>query len=260
MRIIFPYSPLNEKEADYIFQEEYILLKSMGIDCSLFNYDSLDFGDFSPKPKINNSETILYRGWMMSPSLYEKYVKLVENKGGKPLTSLSDYIGSHHLPNWYECCKEFTSESYFFPNDGMLEENASNLGWDSFFVKDYVKSNYNERGSIAKSPSEIIDIVNLIKEHRGEIEGGISLRKVEDYLPETEVRYFVLNGKPYSPDGDVPEIVLNISKKYKAPFYSVDLIQRADGELRLVELGDGQVSDRKSWNPEVFCRMVAEYP
>ena len=119
-----------------------------------------------------------------------------------------------------KACKDFTPESAFFADDKSLEQNASDLGWESFFVKDYVKSNYNERGSIAKSPTEVIEVVNLIKEHRGEIEGGISLRKVEEYLPDTEQRYFVKFGKTYSPEGEIPEVVHSISKVVEAPFYS----------------------------------------
>lgn len=259
MRIIFPYNPLEEKEADGPFHEEYVRFKSMGLECSLFDYDSLSFDDFSPKPRLNDGNIVLYRGWMMNPDLYSKLESLVVLKGCRLLTSLGDYVGSHHLPNWYESCKDFTSESYFFKNDNELEKNANTLGWESFFVKDFVKSNYSERGSIAHSLSEVSEIVRLIEEHRGEVEGGISLRKVEEYLPETEKRYFVLNGKVYSPDGEIPEIVFNISKAYRAPFYSVDLIQRSDLVYRLVELGDGQVSDRKTWDVDVFCTMVEEY-
>ncbi len=258
MRIIFPFNPLEEKEADGPFHEEYVRLNSMGLECSLFDYDSLSFDEFRPKPRINEGDIVLYRGWMMNPDLYGKLENLITSRGGRLLSSLEDYVGSHHLPNWYERCKEFTSESYFFENDTDLEKNANGLGWESFFVKDFVKSNYSERGSIAYSPSEVSDIVELIKEHRGEIEGGISLRKVEEYLPETEKRYFVMNGKAYSPDGEIPEIVFNIAKAYVAPFYSVDLIQRADMVYRLVELGDGQVSDRKSWDADVFCKMIVE--
>jgi hypothetical protein len=258
MRIVFPFNPLEEKEADGPFHEEFLRLKALGVECSLFDYDSINFDEFRPKPSVNDDDTVLYRGWMMNPDLYKKFENLVKSRGGKLLTSLEDYIGSHHLPNWYESCKDFTSESYFFENDDALEKNAMELGWESFFVKDFVKSNYNERGSIAHSPSEVVEIVNLIEEHRGEIEGGISLRKVEEYLPETEKRYFVLNGTVYSPDGEIPGIVLDISKAYRAPFYSVDLIQRSDMVFRLVELGDGQVSDRKLWDADVFCKMVAE--
>ncbi|WP_027710165.1 ATP-grasp domain-containing protein [Zooshikella ganghwensis] len=258
MRIIFPFDPLEKNTADGPFRDEYELLKSMGIDCSLFDYDSLEFDELKPKPQVIDGDCVLYRGWMLTPSLYGKLASMVERKGGSMFTSPSSFVSSHHLPEWYESCVDFTPETVFSNAEEDLEKLASDLGWDSFFVKDYVKSNYNERGSIAKSPREVLEIVALIKEHRGEIEGGISLRKVEEYLPETEKRYFVVNGKAYSPDGVVPELVLDVSKAHHAPFYSIDVIQRSDGVLRLVELGDGQVSDKKTWSAGVFCKMIAE--
>ncbi|GAA5444877.1 hypothetical protein Misp06_03069 [Microbulbifer sp. NBRC 101763] len=258
MRIIFPADPLGEKQADGPFRDEYLSLKSRGVDCSLFDYDSVEFDEFRPKPQLNKGELILYRGWMMKPSVYEKLTSMVERKGGKMLTPPQSFIRSHHLPCWYESCKKLTPETIFSDSEKDLEKLADDLGWGRFFVKDFVKSNYNERGSIANSPSEVLEIVSLIKEHRGEIEGGISLRRVEEYLPETEQRYFVLNGRAYSADGNVPDLVSEISKIHAAPFYSVDVIQRSDGVLRLVELGDGQVSDKKTWDPDVFCQMIAE--
>ncbi len=194
----------------------------------------------------------------MKPSVYESFVLMVEKKGGEMFTNSNKFILSHHLPQWYESCKTFTPETIFLDSEEGLEEMVTRIGWDAYFVKDFVKSNYDERGSIAKNLSEVKEIVGLIKEHRGEIEGGISLRKVEEYLPETEQRYFVLNGKAYAPDGNVAELVTMISKIHNAPFYSVDVIQRSDGVLRLVELGDGQVSDKKTWQSDIFCQMLFE--
>lgn len=46
MRVIFPHNPLNEKQADDLFHEEYRYLKSMGIDCSLFDFDAVSFDEF----------------------------------------------------------------------------------------------------------------------------------------------------------------------------------------------------------------------
>jgi hypothetical protein len=43
-----------------------------------------------------------------------------------------------------------------------------------------------------------------------------------------------------------------------SPFFSIDLITSESGELRLVEIGDGQVSDRKQWPAERFAAMMYE--
>ena len=37
------------------------------------------------------------------------------------------------------------------------------------------------------------------------------------------------------------------------------VVQRTEGRLRIVEVGDGQVSDLVGWTPERFARMLAEH-
>jgi hypothetical protein len=37
----------------------------------------------------------------------------------------------------------------------------------------------------------------------------------------------------------------------------VDVAERSDGTLRIIELGDGQVSDRKHWPTARFVQMLA---
>lgn len=258
MHVIFPLNPLNPSHADGPFKDEYEKLKTYGVACSLFDFDALDFGEFSPSPGNDERDLVLYRGWMMSPLLYGKLVDSVDRKGGAMLTSKSDFIDSHHLPQWYPSLRSFTAETLFADSIEQAETAAISSGWQQFFVKDFVKSNYDKRGSIANNPGEIAEIIELIKAHRGELEGGISLRKVEAYIPETERRYFVFKSKPYSADGLVPNVVRDIAKIHRAPFYSVDMIERADGELRLVEIGDGQVSDRKTWDVDIFCGMIKD--
>lgn len=258
MRVLFPYNPLEENEADGPFQDEYLRLSEMGIKCSLFDYDTLQFDELRPRPRLDEGDVVLYRGWMLNPNTYKKLSTLVAKNGGNMFTSHSDFIKSHHLPGWYESVIEFTPETIFIENETEAVSRAEKSGWGKFFVKDYVKSNYSERGSIAYSPSEVKEIIGLIREHRGEIEGGIALRKVEELIGKSELRYFVFKGKPYSPNGFIPPLIIEIAARHNAPFYSVDVAQRSDGELRLIEIGDGQVSDRKNWDANIFCEVLAE--
>jgi hypothetical protein len=227
----------------------------MGVDCSLFDYDALQF-ELRAKPQLNEGDIVLYRGWMVNPNTYKSLSALVTNHGGNMFTSHRDFVKSHHLPGWYESVLEFTPETIFIEKEADAVSRAEKSGWGNFFVKDYVKSNYSERGSIAYSPLEVRDIISLIKEHRGEIEGGIALRKVEDLIEKSEIRYFVFNGEPYSPNGKIPPLIFEIAARHNAPFYSIDIVQRSDGELRLIEIGDGQVSDRKSWDARRFCEVL----
>ncbi|MDU7369832.1 MAG: ATP-grasp domain-containing protein [Klebsiella michiganensis] len=101
-------------------------------------------------------------------------------------------------------------------------------------------------------------ILAHIKQYRGEIEGGVVLRKVEDLKPETERRYFSFYGNVYSADDVIPAIVHEIAKHIGSPFFSIDMVETASSNLRLIEIGDGQVSDIKEWDVQKFVKMIVK--
>ena len=71
----------------------------------------------------------------------------------------------------------------------------------------------------------------------------------EEFVPDSEIRYFVIDGVAYSPSGsEPPEIVLEVARRIDSRFFSVDVTERTDGALRVVEIGDGQVSDLVGWS------------
>lgn len=258
MRILYPFNPLKPDEADEPYQDEFTSIKNSGGKCSLFDFDSLAFDEFKPKPAITQEEVVLYRGWMLNPEKYQNFIGHIHQQGGIPITNLDSYTSCHHISEWYELCKEFTPETKFFQNDENLIRNAKLLNWPKYFVKDYVKSNSTERGSIANAAEEIADILELIETYRGSIEGGVALRAFEDFLKDTETRYFVFKGKVYSPGSSTPALVTAIAARIKSPFFSIDIAQKADGEFRLIEIGDGQVSDKKSWSAENFSKIFID--
>lgn len=45
-----------------------------------------------------------------------------------------------------------------------------------------------------------------------------------------------------------------VAQRINTPFYSIDVIKNTAGELRLVEIGDGQVSDIKEWQVEKLIK------
>jgi hypothetical protein len=104
--------------------------------------------------------------------------------------------------------------------------------------------------------ARIPEVIAKMKMYRGEIEGGICARRVEDFDPETEDRYFVFRGTAYSREGPVPEVVQVAARRIDSPFFTVDTIRRRDGVIRIVELGDGQVSDRKKWTAQQIIAML----
>lgn len=137
-----------------------------------------------------------------------------------------------------------------------MEAELRSLGWGAFFIKDYVKSLKTSRGSIVRDPSQIGAVVEELVRIRGEIEGGLCVRRVEPFITDSERRHFVLDGNVFAPDAEpVPDVVREVASRIPSPFFSVDTIRRADGVLRVVEVGDGQVSDLVGWSPLAFMAM-----
>jgi hypothetical protein len=133
------------------------------------------------------------------------------------------------------------------------------INWPTYFLKDYVKSLKTAPGPIVQSAEDAPRHVAAMIEYRGEIEGGLSVRRVERFLPDSETRYFVLRGKPYAPGGQhPPNVVFQCAERIASPFYSVDVAIRDDGVERVVEIGDGQVSDLVGWTTGAFVRMWRE--
>ncbi|WP_299486401.1 ATP-grasp domain-containing protein, partial [Acaryochloris sp. IP29b_bin.137] len=56
----------------------------------------------------------------------------------------------------------------------------------------------------------------------------------------------------------IPAIVETVTQRIDAPFYSVDIAQTLEGKDRIVELGDGQVSERKTLPLSRFVKMLAQ--
>src|SRR5439155_1447025 len=121
-----------------------------------------------------------------------------------------------------------------------LVHELTTLGWGAFFVKDYVKSLKTSVGSLIREPSMVEQVVAELRTFRGEIEGGICVRRVEDFLSESERRYFVLGGRPFGADrsDEVPDAVVTCADRIPSKFFSVDVARRRDGTMRVVEIGD----------------------
>jgi len=256
MRLLYPCDPFEKKKPDEAYAEEHDAAVAAGISCSLYSAEDFETGRFDPRPSLEVGATDIYRGWMMQPNAYAAFQAAIESKGAQVLTTADQYRNCHHLPEWYSLCEGLTPRTVFLEKNADFPGSLKDLGWTAYFVKDYVKSLTTARGSIARSAAEIPEIVGLIEKYRGQNEGGICVREYEKLLPETEERYFVYKRRAYARSGVCPSLVEAIAPRIDSPFFSVDVVQAASGDLRLMELGDGQVSDRKKWAADVFIRML----
>jgi hypothetical protein len=258
VHFLFPSDPFRTKQPDEFYAAELAAIRAVGFDASVVSLEDLQAGSFRAFPALP-ATTVTYRGWMLSPADYQALVSSISQSGAQLLTNAASYLATHHLPNWYPLIAEFTPETRIFPPDVDLTAELRSLDWPAYFIKDYVKSLKTSVGSCISRPEDATTVAAEMRRFRGTIEGGFCVRRVESFLPETEQRYFVLDSVPHSSTGTVPPIVSECAQRIKSRFFSVDVVRRADGVLRVVEIGDGQVSDLVGWTPEQFALILKTF-
>jgi hypothetical protein len=256
---LYPSDPLRTKRPDEFYSAELAAIGAAGFGASVFSLEDFQSGSFVASPPLP-ATTIIYRGWMLSAPDYEALAAAIVQSGAQPFTDTMTYLSTHHLPNWYPSIAEFTPETRIFSVTADLTDELHSLEWPAYFIKDYVKSLKTSVGSLISTPEQAATVAAEMLRFRGTIEGGFCVRRVESFLPETEQRYFVLDSVPHSAAGAVPSIVSECAQRIRSRFFSVDVVQRADGVLRVVEVGDGQVSDLVGWTPEQFVGIFKALP
>jgi len=257
--ILFSADELNPARVDEPFEPQAAALRQAGFRCWVLppQRDRLvTRGD-----TVAGTE-ILFRGWMMTPTEYLAFEAMCTAAGAALVVNAQAYAAAHHISGWLNTISDLTPQTVLLPAGADLRTELGTLGWSQFFIKDFVKSLKTSRGSIAHSPDDAVALVEEMLSYRGEIEGGFAIRQVEAFVPETERRYFVLDGRPHSPivGESIPPIVVEVAKRFTASrFFSVDVVQTVEGRARVVEIGDGQVSDLVGWAPERFAAMLAEH-
>ena len=259
MHFLFPRSLDDPKEADSFFADQRAVRAEAGHSTSLLSDAVLHEG--RPLRGIPVGATVVYRGWMLNATEYATLVAAITAAGGTALTSPEAYLAAHHLPNWYPLLAEFTPETRVYPEDADLPAEMRALGWEAYFLNDFVKSLKTSPGPIAARPEDALVIVAAMREFRGEIEGGLCVRRVESFVPGSEVRYFVRGGTPFAacPDEPIPDVVRVAAARVPSAFFSVDVARRTEGVLRIIEVGDGQVSDLVGWPPHAFVAVFREF-
>jgi hypothetical protein len=255
IHFLFPKDPAEPARPEEMFADQWSALTRVGFSASLCS-DAVLAGT-KPLRNVPPGSVVVYRGWMVKGEEYAALARAIAQCGAKAFISPQEYLANHHLPNWYPLLSDLTPEKQVFPADADVVAELGALGWGAYFLKDYVKSLKTARGSIVREPAEAAAVTAEMREYRGDIEGGICVRRVEDYVPESEQRYFVLHGAGYaaSEGAAVPELVRQCAERLPSKFFSVDVARRRDGALRVIEVGDGQVSDLVGWSATAFADM-----
>jgi hypothetical protein len=249
----FVADPTRPARVDADFAETASALSAAGL--SVWTYDAAR-ARLIPRGEDTAGAVVVYRGWMMNADEYAAFEACVVAAGATAFTPLDAYLAAHHSPRWISLLGELTPSAVFLEADADVVTALSTLGWPGFVLKDWVKSLKTSRGSIFRDPSEAPSIIEEMRKFRGTIEGGLVVRRLEPLRVETERRHFVLDGVAWAAEGDAPAIVRDVASRVMASrFFSVDVAEREDGALRVVEIGDGQVSDVVGWTPERFAAM-----
>lgn len=259
IHFVFPKDLMTPTRPDPMFAEQFTALQDAGFSASLASVANP--ASARVLVKVPAESEVVYRGWMLKKQEYAALVQGIEQCGASAFTGTQQYLAAHHLPNWYPLIAEITPETRVYPANADIERELRALNWGAYFLKDYVKSLKTARGSIVRDPADAPAVLAEMLEYRSEIEGGICVRRVEDFIPETERRYFVLNGVAYATSATtpIPDVVTLCCDRVPSRFFSVDVVQRRDGQVRVVEIGDGQVSDVVGWSVDAFVEIWTRY-
>ena len=270
LNFIFCSHPLNKKSVDEDYMEEY---QAAGLNhsCALFSYEDLEVGKLSLYGEDIKGLTI-YRGWMMSPNMYENFYNLLLERVIQLINTPKEYAKYHLLPGWYKDFESSTPFSIWSESKNIEDALRLTDGLEgAFIIKDYVKSRKHEwydacfiKDIRDKENTERV-INNFINRQSSNLEGGVVLRKFESLksignhkdsgMPiSEEYRIFVFKGEiliadnywNYSGELNITEdeytLIESIISEIESSFITIDLARKTDGNLIIMEMGDGQVS------------------
>ncbi|GAA0601429.1 ATP-grasp domain-containing protein [Kribbella sandramycini] len=252
--LLVPGDPLDPRRVDPHFAAQAAAARELGVPVGRIDHDALTVGG------VPAAADAVYRGWMMSAAEYAGVAAALGERGVSLRTGADSYRTAHELPGWYDGLRSVTPESAWTVGDdvGKLVAAARELS-GAAVLRDYVKSMKHYWGEAAYIP-DVADAAGVERVARRFLElrgdsfaGGFVLRRFEEFTG-AEARTWWVGGRcvlvtphPDTPD-ELPEgldliEVEPLVADLALPFVTVDLVRRADGAWRVVELGDGQVSD-----------------
>lgn len=272
--VVFPCNELRPSQVDAAFSTEAHAAQQSGFNVALIDHSALQSGDMERALKPLRHEpgpSILYRGWMIHAERYSSLSRSLQARGFTLYTSPADYREAHWLPQAVEVLRHSTPQTVYLSGHppfaeadlvGLLER----LGPGPAVVKDFVKSQKHLWAEACFIPDagdmkSALSVVARFLEVQPEPEGGLVLRRFEPFAIAgekggrpiaVEWRTWWLESMPLAmtPNHDVEvvgpkpprEMMAEVAGRFKNPFLTLDVAQRTDGEWRVVEAGDGQVS------------------
>jgi len=269
--------PLDPRATDQHFARESKAAREFGARVALLDHDALLSGDAERAVERvpRGLGALWYRGWMIPVGRYGELARALENRGAELVVTPEAYQSAHELPGWYATFRELTPASVWSPGAPEVAELVKGLSSGPGIVKDYVKSRKHEWAQACFVPElgetdAVERVVGRFVEPQGEfLAGGVVLREFENFVGE-EVRVWWIDGvarlvtahpdnqTAACPAPELRDVELAV-RGLGARFVTTDMARREDGVWRVIEVGDGQVSDlHRDIDPGDLVRLLID--
>ncbi len=267
--LLIPAGVLRPRRPDEHFADEAAAARDAGIEVALFDHDFTDAT--AAVARVPAADDVVYRGWMLTADRYTALAGALAARGAHPRTSPARYRRAHELPGWYDAVTDITPRSTWTTGDDRedFRRAGAALGGGPAVLRDWTKSMkhyWHEAAYIPRAGDgdAAWTVASRFRDLRGDdFTGGFVLRAYEDFRG-AEVRTWWVAGScrlitahpdtpadrpDTDPDAAILDRVGAAVRSLDLPFVTADLTRHEDGRWRLVEIGDGQVSDRPRSTP-----------
>ncbi|GAA2367086.1 hypothetical protein Cme02nite_29230 [Catellatospora methionotrophica] len=272
MTVLFCADPLAATRTDPHFAAQARAVRDAGGVTALLDHDALLSGDLATAVRRISRDLgeVWYRGWMIPAGRYAELADALGARGVSLRVAPAAYRAAHELPGWYATLTQVTPGSVWTPwqpgeppTADQVAALVAPLGGGPAVVKDYVKSRKHEWDEACYIP-DLADVAHahrvvsrMVELQEESLQGGIVVRRFERFAQRdghtVEARVWWVHGEPVlaGPHPDTPELfsepdltaIAPLVTAFGHPFVTTDVALRDDGTWRVVELGDGQVSD-----------------
>jgi hypothetical protein len=279
--VLFCNDMFDPKMPDPDFVEEFNAAKNAGLATLLLSFEDLtkekDAALATKRIRSGtDSETVIYRGWMLKPYDYTLLYDALLLKNYRLINTPAEYKNCHYLPDSYPFIEKHTPKTTWvkIENDQVDYAKIFNaikpFGNAPLVIKDYVKSQKHYWDTACFIPSaadkeKVKSIISTFIQLQGEgLNEGIVIREFvplndiaihsKSGMPlKQEYRLFFLNKKligvyDYWEEGNytdepIPlDLFKGMANNIESNFFSMDIAKTTNGEWIIIELGDGQVA------------------
>jgi hypothetical protein len=272
VRFIFCTDPLSPRQPDELFQAEVEAVRSLGVEYSLINFETL-VNEQNPNRALSlvaepaTEQLGVYRGWMLRPEQYSQLYHALKEKGIRLINDPAAYTHCHYLPESYRVIEPYTPLSVWMettaPVTGrQLADLLKPFAGKPIIVKDFVKSQKHYWLEACYIPSaadleQVEKVTNRFLELQGDsLNEGLVFREFVEFEPLTrhsksqmpltrEYRVFVVDGEPvqvveYWEEGsygiEQPPLAQfqNVMRQVQSRFFTMDIARRQDGDWLIV--------------------------